>query len=195
MNELERKIEGGAEPGELARHLDPLEPLARLAQVRGLSGRAVGALFRRCAAEPLSLEHLVPAGVAEGVEVRHCGINSMPLFRCFEKRFLRAPAGAWPPGRLWGYNHQALGALTGPGYFVVDEPADASELVIDYYEVPPNRPRADWPAVRGNEGFPSRLVYGFMRDGMRRVSAEVCVGRACRRGKQMNTYFALVRQA
>jgi hypothetical protein len=195
VNELEQRLSNGEAPDEIEAYLDGLEAAARLAEVRGLSGKAVGALFDRCAARPLSTDHLVPACVDDGVEVRHSGINSMPLFRRFEKRFLRAPSGVAPAGRLWGYNHQAMQAVTGPGYFVVDEPTDGEELTIDYHEVPPVRPRDDWPAVRGNDGFPSNLVYGFMRDGMRRVSADVCAGRACRRGKQMNTWFALVRQA
>lgn len=195
MNELERMITGAADVEGFGAYLDALDGPARLTEVRGLSGRALGALFERCGERPLSTDHLVPAEVADGIEVRHLGINSMPLFRTFEKRFVRAPHGSSPAGRLWGYNHQAMQAFTGPGYFVVDIPAPGAELVIDYFEVPPVRPRDDWPVVRGNEGLPSRLVYGFMRDGMRRVSADVCVGRACRRGKEMNTWFALVREA
>ncbi len=195
MNELDRMITEAGDADEIAGYLDGLEGPARLAAVRGLAGRSLGALFERCGERPLSVDHLVPAALADGVEVRHLGINSMPLFRCFEKRFVRAPHGSAPEGRLWGYNHQAMQAFTGPGYFFVDPPTAGSELVIDYHEVPSVSPREDWPAVRDNEGFPSSLVYGFMRDGMRRVNADVCVGRACRRGKQMNTWFALVREA
>lgn len=179
----------GADPPALAAHLDGLDHPARVREVAALSGRWLGRLFERVEGRAIDLGHLVPTDVAEGVPVRHVGVNSLPLFRRFEKRFMRAPGGAG----LWGYNHQAMRWLTGPGYFVVAPGRPAEDLCIDYHSVPDGDPGSGWPAVRGNEGFPDRFVYGFMRDHMRRVSDHVSIGRAERKGRMLDTWFALVR--
>jgi hypothetical protein len=170
-----------------------------MAEVRALSGAQLGLLYERCAGCRLEPAHFVPAGLPAGRGVRHFGVNSLPVFRRFEKRFMRAPAdargGVAPAnGRLWGYNHQALAPLTGPGYFVVDARADGAELVIDYSAVPERDPGAGWPRVRDNRGIPARWVYGALRDRMRRVSAHVSIGRAFRGERPLSTYFALVRE-
>jgi hypothetical protein len=185
-------LSGGADSAALAAlaaHLDALDPPERVRQVAALPGRALGRLFEQVEGQAVGLEHFVPADVAQGVPVRHVGVNSLPLFRRFEKRFMRVPGG----GNLWGYNHQAMRWLTGPGYFVVAPAGAGEDLCIDYHSVPDGQPGAGWPDVRGNEGFPDRFVYGFMRDHMRRVSSHVSIGRAERKGRVLNTWFALVR--
>ncbi len=174
---------------DLATSLDDLDHLARLAAIRSLSGRSLARLFECVEGEPLDLDHLVPSELGEGVPVRHLGVNSLPLFRQFEKRFVR-PAGG---GVLCGYNHQAMGWLTGPGYFVVPSVPPGESLCIDYHSVPDQRPVDGWPTPRGNEGIPDRFVYGFMRDHMRRVSSHVSIGRAEKKGRLLDTWFALVR--
>lgn len=180
-----------SDPAELARHLDEAGPSARLAEVRALGRRDLARLWELAAGAAVDLDHFVPPEVVPGEPVRHLGTNSLLAFRTFEKRFLRPVDGR---ERLHGYNHQAMQVLTGPGYFVVDPAANCDELFIDYYEVPPSRPRPDWPAVRDNEHLPGKLVYGRMRDRMRRVSTHVSIGRAYREGKAMDAWFAMVRE-
>lgn len=185
-------LSNGAVAADVAAHLDGLDHAARVTAVRALRPRELGRLWTLAEGAAVDLAHFVPAGVPGGEPVRHLGVNSLPAFRQFEKRFLRPEDGR---ERLYGYNHQALMCVTGPGYFVVDPATEGDELFIDYYEVPPARPREDWPPVRDNEGLPSRLVYGRMRDRMRGVSGHVSIGRAFKDGKAMDTWFALVRES
>ncbi len=190
MPSLTELLAAGSAIDGIASHLDSLDHEARVREVRSLSRSAVPDLFERAAGRPVGLDHFVPPEVPTGTPVRHHGINSLPLFRKFEKRFVR-PAGS---GRLWGYNHQAMGFVTGPGYFVVEEAAPGQELAIDYYQVPDGPPPAGWPPVRRNETFPTSLVYGYMKDFMRRVSRHVSVGRAHKKGVPQKAWFVLVRQ-
>jgi hypothetical protein len=98
------------------------------------------------------------------------------------------------PGRgaeLWGYNHQSLAWLTGPGYFVVHEDP-ARGAAIDYRRVPP-KGCPTWPSVKPNDQGLSRFVYRGMVDYLRRVSREVLIGRATRGGVDLDNYFLLCR--
>ena len=94
--------------------------------------------------------------------------------------------------QLWGYNHQSLAWLTGPGYFVVHQEGDAP-AAIDYRLVPPSHPPS-WPAVKPNDVGFSRFVYRDMVDYLRRVSRHVLIGRATRYGKELPNYFLLCRE-
>ena len=40
--------------------------------------------------------------------------------------------------------------MTGPGYFVAVEDPEREEILVDYRQVPADRP-VDWPEIRGNE--------------------------------------------
>jgi hypothetical protein len=183
----------GAETPDLAAiatHLDGLSFVDCLAQVRELSGRQVGHAYEVAAANgTIGLAHLVPDSCPAGEPVRHHGLNSLPLARRFEKRFVRSPDR---DAELWGYNHQPMAWFTGPGYFVV-RPADEGELFIDYREIPPQQP-IDWPALKKNTSGITTLVYGHMQDYMRRVSDRVSVGRAFKKGKDIGQSFLLVRE-
>lgn len=185
------RLRAGACADELATHLDGLEDEARLSEVRALSGRDLAQLYERCAGRPAALEELVPETIEAGVPVRHRGINSLPVFRRFEKRFLRSPDGE---AELWGYNEQTMRPLTGPGYFVVPPPGEGEEAGIDYRRVPPRAPDCGWPAVKPNGRGLARLVYGDMVDTMRRVARGVSIGRAHKGGKPFDAWFALVRE-
>ena len=176
----------------MAAHLNALPVEQQVAEVRALSIKNVHRLW--FAAEPngtIDLNHLVPAEIAEGTPVHHMGINTLPMGRFFEKRFARAPGN---PGELWGYNHQSLAWLTGPGYFVVHEAGTEGEdlLFIDYRSVPEGDV-AGWPARAHNNSGIAKLVYGGMQDYMRRVSDRVSVGRAFVGTKDRKASFALVR--
>ena len=88
---LSTLLHAGAAQPALAAHLDSLLAAERIAQARGLSGRELGELFSRCAgAPPLTLSDLVPDEATPAQMAIYCGMNSLPAFRVFEKRFFRA---------------------------------------------------------------------------------------------------------
>ena len=173
-------------------YLSGLSAKDQVNEVRSLSIK----LVHRCwtvfePGETIDLEYLVPESLGECVPVHHLGINTLPMGRFFEKRFVRAPG---KPGELWGYNHQSLAWLTGPGSFVVHEAGSDNHdaLFIDYRSVPSGEIEG-WPAPKSNDRGIAKLVYGGMQDFMRRVSDRVCVGRAFVRGKDLGASFMLVR--
>jgi hypothetical protein len=165
----------------------------RMAAVTSLGGPALqGRLWTAVAGAPtVTLADLVPPDAPPLREVIFHGKNSLPAFTLFQKRFCWPPEGA-AAGRLWGYNHQALAWLTGPGYFVVHPEGDAP-AAIDYRLVPPAHP-PNWPDVRPNDVGLSRFVYRDMVDYLRRVSRHVLIGRATRHGKDLPNYFVLCRE-
>ena len=183
----------GAERPDAAAICDLLDRAAssdRLEAIRGLGGPAIQRkLWDAVASAPrVALADLVPPDTKPLREVIFHGKNSLPAFTFFQKRFCRTPQAG---DVLWGYNHQALAWLTGPGYFVVhDEPRGAA---IDYREVPP-RGCPGWPAPKPNDRGFSRFVYRDMVDYLRRVSTHVLIGRATRHGKDLPNFFALCRE-
>jgi hypothetical protein len=196
----ERLAEEPIRPAELRRFLDSLGHDERVAAVRS-AGRAEQRRLYEAVKDfaPVRLTDLVAPARADLAPVRHYGRNTLPAFTHFEKRFCR-PRGADPgaPRELYGFNFQSLSAITGPGYFVAVEDPGRPEVWVDYRRVPPARP-ADlpegWPPVRSNEGFPGRLVYGFMVDTLRRVSEHVTIGSAARHGRDLGSWFVLCREA
>ena len=180
------------DPEAICAHLDALSPQQAAEEVRALSVK----LVHRCweVSGPngsIDLTHLVPAQTADATPVHHLGVNTLPMSRQFEKRFVRSPQDS---GELWGYNHQPLAWLTGPGYFVVhDRGADGEDVLFIDYRSFPSGDITDWPARRGNDSGIAKLVYGGMQDFMRRVSSRVSVGRAYVGGKDRKASFMLVR--
>ena len=184
-----------AEPPDraaIAALFDGLPPAERLAAMTALSGpRLQARLYGAVAgAPPVTLADLVPPDASPLREVIFHGKNSLPAFTLFQKRFCRPPRRS---DELWGYNHQALAWLTGPGYFVVHEEGGRGSA-IDYREVPPEHPPG-WPEVKPNDRGLSRFVYGGMVDYMRRVARDVFIGSAHRGGKETGNYFVLCREA
>lgn len=178
------------DPAAIRDVLDRASPAERLEAIRSLGGPAIQRrLWDAAAAAPrVGLADLVPADAKPLREVIFHGKNSLPAFTLFQKRFCR-PGGA--SDRLWGYNHQQLAWLTGPGYFVVaDEPAHGA--AIDYRQVP-TAGVPGWPAVKPNDVGLSRFVYRDMVDYLRRVSTHVMIGRATRHGQELDNFFVLCR--
>src|SRR5262245_44469079 len=177
---------------EIAALLDGLDRQRRMEEVTALAGPGLqGRLYAAAGDAPrVGLDDLVPPDYQPLREVIFHGKNSLPAFTLFQKRFCRPPAAR--TAELWGYNHQALAWLTGPGYFVVhDEPANGA--AIDYREVPPQGcPNS--PPVRPNDRGFSRFVYKDMVDYLRRVSTHVMIGRATRHGKPLDNSFVLCRE-
>jgi hypothetical protein len=175
--------------------LDGLSGAERIAATRSLGRASQRDLFEAVAGFlPLQLADLVPASLADLAEVRHRGVNSLPMCTHFEKRFCR-PRGsdARRPRMLFGFNHQRLAPLTGPGYFIATEDATRTEVRIDYANVPSERPE-NWPEIRGNDSGLAKLVYGNLVDTLRRVSNHVSIGSAARHGHNLDSWFILCRQ-
>lgn len=178
----------------LAAALDAASPADRLAVVRELTPTVQERLFNAAEGRLVTLDDIVPPGTGSLTEVIHEGKNTLPAFTLFQKRFCLPSTAAAPADRkvLWGYNHQTLGAATGPGYFVAYDDEIAGEVVIDYRELPPEHP-AEWPKIISNKARLGLLVYHGMVDRLRRVSEHVTIGRAYKK-KPMPAWFALVRQ-
>src|SRR3954468_16971058 len=163
----------------LAAYLDGLDPATRVAQAIALTSKPQQKrLWELCAeAPPLSLDTLVPTSTPDGQEVIWAGMNTLPLFKSFEKRFMRQA------GTIVGYNHQTTSWLTGPGYFtLVVSPHTARELRVDYTNVPSTTPPG-WPTVKPNDRGLSNLVYKNLYDYLRFVSRDVVIGYATRLDK------------
>jgi hypothetical protein len=177
--------------GAIAAHLDALSLEQQVDEVRALSVKNVHRCWAMAeAGESIDLAFLVPEQSAENEPVHHYGINTLPVSRFFEKRFVKAPGN---PGELWGYNHQPLAWFTGPGSFVVHEAGSEGEaLFIDYRSFPSGNIEG-WPVAKSNGSGIAKLIYGGMQDYMRRVSARVSVGRAFVGGKDRKASFMLVR--
>jgi hypothetical protein len=190
-----RLAESAIQSREITRFLDALDPSQRVEAIRSLGRAEQRRLYQAVEGFlPLRLHEMVPPAVGDFVTVRHHGKNTLPAFTHFEKRFCRPP-GEDPrkPGELYGFNFQALAAVTGPGYFVAREDPSRLEVWVDYTQVPPAHPDG-WPEIRRNERGLSRFVYGFMVDTLRRVSEHVTIGSAARRGKDLGSWFVLCRE-
>jgi len=173
--------------------LDGLDHSGRMTAITSLSGTTYQAKLYEMSkgAPPVTMEELVPGELGPLREVIWHGKNSLPMFTLFQKRFLR-PKGTRGEQELWGYNHQAMGWVTGPGYFVCHQDGGVP-AAIDYRVVPPEAPPG-WPAVKRNDQGLSRLVYANMVDYLRRVSSHVLIGRAHKDGKEMPNWFLLCRE-
>lgn len=177
----------------LAEVLDGLGHEGRVHTTRTWTKKYQSALFEAAKGHmPLDLDFLVPASVGPLVEVIHEGKNTLPAFTHFQKRFCKIEG---EEAKVGGYNHQTLQPLTGPGYFVVmnGDGEHEGELAIDYTRMPKSKP-AGWPAIKPNEGGLGAVVYGGMIDYLRGISTHVSLGRAYKKGKAMDAWFALVRK-
>lgn len=195
-SELIRRLrEPDPDPAAIRTLLDGADHASRVATTRQLGRAEQRALYAAVdGALPLSLADIVPPAVPDWTEVRHHGKNTLPAFTRFEKRFCR-PRGedAAKPSALYGFNFQAMSPVTGPGYFVAVDDAQRAEVLVDYRRVPDEHPPG-WPTPRPNERGLSRFVYGFMVDTLRRVSEHVTIGSAARKGRDIGSWFVLVRE-
>jgi hypothetical protein len=179
----------GATHATLAPFLDALAVSERRAQILGLRGGQVRALYQALADAPPLTPEAFWGNAPEGSTLIFEGRNSLPAASRFQKRFCKGSGG-----EIVGYNHQSLSFATGPGFFVVG-PGDEShpgELLFDYTRPPPFVPEG-WPPFRDNRRGLSRLVYFDMKDYCRPAAAGVVVGAAFKGGAAQNAYFVLVR--
>lgn len=178
------------EPREAARnietHLDRMTGAERVALLRRARSEHLQSLFELCRDQPLRVEHLVAGHLPGTADTTHDGVNSLLLFRVFQKRFFRAPDGT-----IAGYNPGPFNWAITPGYFVVRE--DDGDVFFDYTELPRAVPEG-WPRPIPNRRKLGRFVYHGLRDDMRRVSEHVCIGAVARHGQPIGTWFALCRR-
>lgn len=178
--------------GEVAAYLDGLPQPERISAAVSVPGALQAKLFEAAAASaPVTIADIVPPEKGPLATVRHHGRNSLPLFTRFEKRFCR-PEGGKPEGKLFGYNHQTMRWLTGPGSYVAYD-GPKGEVVVDYREMPGRVP-ADWPAPQAHDQGRSKLVWKDLVDHLRRVSKHVTIGRAFRGEAPQKNWFILCRE-
>ena len=183
------------DPKEVAYLFDELSMAGAVAAARSLSGRRLqGALWKAVEGNPrISTDDLVPADYPTMKPVVFHGKNSLPAFTEFEKICFR-PANA-RESVLWGYNETSIKSLVGPGYYVVHDTGKErlGGTAFDYRQLPDDRLPA-WPEIRPNDAGLSRFVYNNTVDYMRRVAKKVFIGSATRNGKELGSYFVLVRE-
>lgn len=174
--------------------LDRMDARSRLFTVHSATREDMVTLWELMKGEAVDADFFVPSGVEPLKEVIHHGKNSLPAFTHFQKRFCRPDDES---GDIYGYNHGSTEGLTGPGYFVAHgtegEKDPPSTWVIDYTRIPPKKV-ATWPEIASNEGGVGALVYGRMKDYMRKVSTHVSIGKAYKEGKELGAYFMLCRE-
>jgi hypothetical protein len=180
----------------LGEALDSMDHPNRLFTVMSASKSDMKKIWDLTKDQSVGLDHFVPSGTEPMKEVIHHGKNTLPVFTHFQKRFCLPEAGT---EELYGYNENpdAMVWLIGPGYFVAhstqDEKDAPSDFAVDYYRIPPKKPET-WPDIRDNDGGFRKVVYGRMKDYMRRVSSHVSIGHAFREGESLGQYFMLCRE-
>jgi len=195
--EIRGRLAGAHPDGAgVARIFDELTIGDAVLAARTLSGvRIQRALWKGAEVHPpIGVRDLIPEDHEPMKPVVFHGKNSLPAFSEFRKICCRAPAER-APGQLWGYNATTLEPIIGPGYYVVHDTAGSEfgGAAFDYREIPPDRAQG-WPEIRPNTYRLSRFVYNGMVDYMRRVAADVFIGSATRKEREMGSYFILVRQ-
>jgi hypothetical protein len=179
----------GPRLADVKAHLDALGADERVAQCRTLGKqqqRRLWELAQEGGGLALAPDDLVAPG--DGGMVRWYGRNSLPLFRVFEKHFIRHD------GAVVGLNAEGINWLVGPGYFTcVTDPGRPGEVLIDYTRVPAQAP-SGWRPARSNSFGVSFFVYRNMHDYLRRVSDHVVIGAATRLGNPIGQYFVLARK-
>lgn len=187
---------------EVQRYLESLDFDARLAACMTLGRKHQRRLFQLAVNTPCTLDDLVPADVAPGVEVILEGKNTLPIFTRFQKRFCRPKDGS---PVLYGYNEGFTRKFIGPGYFVAHmtdvPPSEANwpergASVVNYFMVPPSQEDVveGWPKVVPNSRGLQMFVYKGTRDFMRKVTSDVTIGEAFKGDKSIDNFFMLVRR-
>ncbi|MED5371555.1 MAG: hypothetical protein VX899_11105 [Myxococcota bacterium] len=167
--------------------LDAASPAERKAWMRGLRKRDMARLYDLAEGRDVGPEFFLDP---DGGELTWAGRNSLPAFSDFAKAFARFN------GRIQGYNVNEGVAewFGGPGHFLVRAcgAEHGQQLIFDYTWEPDAVP-AHWPGAVSNLKGSYKLVYGNMKDVVRRLSKDLIVSAAYRKGKPEGAYFCLVR--
>jgi hypothetical protein len=181
---------------EIAAFLDNLTLADRIAAVRTLQGTGLqAALWKATAGAPrVTTDEMVPSDYPMLRPVIFHGKNSLPAFTEFQKICFRPDLGE-DASVAWGYNETKIREWIGAGYYVLHDTPDASlgGAAFDYTQLPAKGLPA-WPEVRPNTAGLSRFIYANMLDYMRRVSSDVFIGSAVKGGREMGSYFIVVRE-
>lgn len=189
MASLVEMIRAGKSQKSISAFLDGLTHEQRVKEVEAVGGKSQHCLFQ-IALPDLEFSDLMPDTSGPLQEVIFYGKNSLPLFSLFQKRMARSRDGK----KVFGYNFQTFQNITGPGCFVVDHSTDRpGEIMIDYTRLPEENVPG-WPVIKPNTQGITKLVYGHMKDYLRRVSKNVFIGEATKKGKSIGQYFILCRQ-
>lgn len=204
---LKELVLEGASRETIADYLNGLNHAQRLEQVYQQTGALQEKLYDLCEGAVCTLDtDFVPADVADTTEVTHWGINSLALFRKFQKPMARIDSADGK--KVVGFNRQVMSKITGPGYFTAkDHDWEGSQrVVVDYLDVPfdaesvrasidrGNLPN-DWPKILPQDAKLSRFIYFQTRDWMWKVSDHVTIGKAKKLDNWLNNWFILCREA
>lgn len=191
--ELKNLIEPHLDLPRLSKDLDELGHPGRVWAVHSWGKHIQSLLFEATKGfRKTTLEDFVPSSTPRLEQVIHDGRNTLPLHNNFQKRFC-LPTDDAQKDVLWGYNHQSLSGVTGPGYFVTHPGEADGEVDIDYTMLPKEKPEG-WPDIIPNSARLGRFVYYGMIDVMHGISSHVSIGRAKKKGKFMDAWFVLVRE-
>lgn len=167
-------------------HLGALSGEERVRQCTSIDARLQGRLWTLAeGGRSVGFEELVPKEAGELNPIPFEGQNSQPLFRRFRKVFYRMP-----DGKIGGRNEGVLAPVIGDGYYVVER--GDLETYVDYTQVPRVVPQG-WPRAKRNDRGVSILVFGFMKDYLRRVTEGVFIGHALKPVIGSQGYFVLAR--
>ena len=158
----------------LAARLDPATHDERIAWMRTLKGRQMRSLFERCDGRAVTLDDVLLGGDGP---MRCEGKNGLSAFNRFAKVFARIDG----KGVGYNWNPPLVTWFAGPGHYVAydatpETDGKPGELVIDYRRVPETTHPSFPPLRPNNRPIGPVLVYGYMYDLLRRVSADVFVG-------------------
>ena len=184
MTTLVSLIQEGASIDAIAQHVDGLEEAQRIEQMYACGAKPQAKLWEAAAGRDIKTTDFVNES---DKTVIYAGRNTLPVFNYFQKRFWRPSDGS----EVVGYNHQSMSKFTGPGYFVTED-GDNGELVFNYVKSVSLCPPA-WPEIRPNTGLIPSAVYGHMLDYNRRVTKDMVIGCATKKGKAIGQYYLLTR--
>lgn len=167
--------------------LDAADRAARVAWMRSLKKADMTVLYAKAEGRDVPAEFFLgPEGQAQ----TWTGRNSLPAFNDFAKAF------ASHEGRIQGYNvNEGIAAwFGGPGHFLVRVCGEehGAQLIYDYTWEADSAP-AEFPPVASNTKGTYSLVYGNMKDVVRRVSKDLIISEAWRKGKREGAFFSLCR--
>jgi len=173
----------------IAAALDAASPAERVEWMRSLKKKDMEVLYGKAEGRHVGPDFFLSS---EGQAQTWTGRNSLPAFNDFAKAFANHKE------RIQGYNvNEGLAAwFGGPGHFLVRVDGDqhGEQVIFDYTWEPDEAP-SEWPEVASNLELPYRLVYGNMKDVVRRVSNDLIISAAYRSGKPEGAYFSLTRPA
>lgn len=173
------------DPAKLTQSLSAHPVSARIHWMRSLGAAQLRRLWKLSTRRDLPW----PPSTFDGEAPVVCtGKNHLLVFSWFAKHMARVG------DEIVGFNDTGfLRALIGDGVFVVTrDPEDPSHLWIDYTRVPKAWPES-LPARRTRPALLERMVYGGLKDEIRRVGGGLCIGRSAVTGNpfQRGAWFAL----